>query len=228
MQPARIVSTQIIWTVVQLALLLLSIIIHEVSHGYAAYRLGDPTAKEAGRLSLNPLDHLDPFGSVVLPLLLLLAHAPVFGYAKPVPYNPYRLKDPKRDEVLVALAGPASNFLQALVAAVLFRIILTTATVESQVLSVVLIVLYMYASINVSLMLFNLIPLPPLDGSALLSIFIPKNKMYLYYKAQSYAMPILLVLFFLVPAVFHVDPLGNGLSTLVRTVTDFLLGVDFF
>ena len=103
--------------------LLISIVVHEVSHGYVAYLCGDPTAKEAGRLSLNPLAHLDPFGSVLLPLLLLFLGGPVFAYAKPVPYDPRYLRHRRRDELLVALSGPASNLVQALVGAGLWQLL---------------------------------------------------------------------------------------------------------
>ena len=116
-------SNQRIFMIVgSVALVMLSAIVHEVAHGWVAYKLGDPTAKQAGRLTLNPLAHLDPVGSVLLPLLMAWIGGPVFAFAKPVPYNPYNLRNPRRDEVLVALAGPASNLLQALVGAVAFRL----------------------------------------------------------------------------------------------------------
>ena len=112
----------LIMTAITVLLLMVSAIIHEVAHGWVAHLCGDDTAREAGRLSLNPARHLDPFGSVVLPLLMALVGGVVFAYAKPVPYNPRRLKNPRRDEVLVALAGPASNLIQASVGALLFRL----------------------------------------------------------------------------------------------------------
>ena len=113
----------IITAAISVALLMFSAMVHEVAHGWVAYKLGDPTAKNAGRLTLNPKAHLDPFGSIVLPLIMVLLKGPVFAYAKPVPYNPRNLRHPDRDEVLVAIAGPASNILQALIGALLFDIL---------------------------------------------------------------------------------------------------------
>ena len=107
--------------VITVAIVMWAATLHEVAHGYTAYLCGDSTAKDEGRLSLNPLRHLDPFGSVVLPLVMVLLGGPVFGYAKPVPYNPWRLRHRRRDEVLVALSGPASNLVQAAVGALVFR-----------------------------------------------------------------------------------------------------------
>ena len=162
--------------VLTVALLLVAAIIHEVAHGYVAHLCGDDTAKEAGRLTLNPARHLEPFGSVVLPIIMAIAGGFVFSYAKPVPYNPYRLKNRRRDEVLVALAGPASNLLQAVVGALCFNG--TWALVEASnelyfsgpvVLGLtgmqwLLTALSTYVWVNLMLAFFNLIPLPPLDG----------------------------------------------------------------
>ena len=114
--------------VISVVLVMFSVVLHEIAHGWAAYRLGNPTAKQAGRLTLNPLLHLDPFGSVLLPLMLAIVGGPVFAFAKPVPYNPRNLRHPVRDEVLVALAGPLCNLLQALVGALLFRVLYSTWT----------------------------------------------------------------------------------------------------
>ena len=97
-----------------------AIVFHEVMHGYAAYRLGDPTAKRAGRLSLNPLKHIDPFGTVLMPLMLMIMNMPVFGYAKPVPYNPSYFKDPRKGDLIVGLAGPSANLVMAILGAVVY------------------------------------------------------------------------------------------------------------
>ena len=114
---------RILIVLIELACIVFSIMVHEISHGYAAYRLGDPTAKRAGRLSLNPAKHLDPVGSVLLPLIMSFIGGPIFAYAKPVPYNPMYFKDRKRGELIVAFAGPASNLAQALVGAAICCIV---------------------------------------------------------------------------------------------------------
>lgn len=136
-------------------------------HGVAADKLGDPTARYAGRLTLNPIKHLDPFGSVMLPVILALTHSPIlFGWAKPVPYNPYNLtKSPKWGEAIVAGAGPASNFAIALIAAVFVRANFFSSELDS--------VLFLIVVINIMLGIFNLIPIPPLDGSKVLSALLP-------------------------------------------------------
>jgi len=153
----------------QIAILIVSIVIHEVSHGYMAYALGDPTAKEYGRLTLNPLKHLDIFGSLFLPFLLIISHSPVvLGWAKPVPYNPNLLyKDYKYGPLKVALAGPGSN----LVVAGFFGLILRFgADFLSQPISLIFGYIVL---INCLLAVFNLIPIPPLDGSKILITFLP-------------------------------------------------------
>jgi Zn-dependent protease len=157
-------------TIFSLLVLVFSVVVHEISHGTAAYYLGDSTAKDAGRLTLNPLAHLDLFGSVLLPLLLLLFTAgkgPVLGWAKPVPINPYNFKNPRWDNVKVALAGPGSN----LVLAVFFGLVIRFLPLPlSLMMAFAIIVL-----VNLLLALFNLVPLPPLDGSYLLFGFLPEK-----------------------------------------------------
>ncbi len=150
-----------------LVILVVSVILHEVAHGYMANWLGDPTARLQGRLTLNPLVHIDPMGSIILPALLVFTHSPLLiGYAKPVPYNPYNLKG-KYDEALVAGAGPATNILLALLFSVLIRFGGVAATPE--MLSAFSTIVY----INMMLALFNLIPIPPLDGSKVLAAILP-------------------------------------------------------
>lgn len=150
-----------------LLVLIFSVILHEVAHGYMANYLGDPTARLAGRLTLNPLSHIDPVGTVALPLLLLIsqgfaANSMLIGYAKPVPYNPYNLKG-KWAETLVAAAGPGTNILLAVIFAVLIRTASVAMTTE--MLTAFATIVY----VNLLLALFNLIPIPPLDGSKVLS-----------------------------------------------------------
>ena len=211
--------------VISVVLVMFSVVLHEIAHGWAAYRLGDPTAKQAGRLTLNPLVHLDPFGSVLLPLMLAIAGGPVFAFAKPVPYNPRNLRHPVRDEVLVALAGPLCNLLQALVGALLFRVLYSTWTGDLGVSYYVLSGLTSYIYVNLTLMFFNLIPLPPLDGSAIVSPLLKGDARVAYYKVQRYAMPILLILLWVLPYVLRFDPLGVYLNATAGNLYNVLLGV---
>lgn len=154
---------------VMIIVLILSVVLHEVAHGYAAWKLGDPTAKLQGRLSLNPIVHIDPLMSVIVPGMLILSGSPfLFGAAKPVPYNPYNLTDQKYGEAKVAAAGPAVNLLIAAVFGLLIRfaeVLTLSETFVSLAFSIIV--------LNIFLALFNLLPIPPLDGSKILPILLP-------------------------------------------------------
>jgi len=159
-----------------IAVLIVSIIIHEMAHGYAANALGDPTARLAGRLSPNPLVHLDPLGSVVIPALLLFSNAGIlFGWAKPVPYNPYNLTNKKYGEALVAAAGPAVNILLAFIFAMLIRSA-DLLGIPSTSIGLFSYIVY----INLLLAMFNMLPFPPLDGSKILLALLPFNAQQKY------------------------------------------------
>lgn len=148
--------------------LIFSIIVHEVSHGFVAEMLGDPTARLAGRLTLNPIPHIDPIGSILIPAILVLSHSGfMFGWAKPVPYNPYNLKNQKWGEAMVAAAGPGVNILLAIVFGMLVRF--GTGTFPLAFVELAGVVVF----INIMLAFFNLIPIPPLDGSKLLKAILP-------------------------------------------------------
>lgn len=156
-------------TFLSFVILILSIIVHEVAHGYAANALGDPTARLAGRLTMNPLPHIDPMGSVILPALLVFTNSPVlFGWAKPVPYNPYNLTNQRWGEAFVAIAGSATNILLA----VIFGLIVRFAPAVGFD-AVMLLVAAKIAFVNLFLGLFNLIPFPPLDGFTTLRATLP-------------------------------------------------------
>ncbi|OGZ62377.1 MAG: hypothetical protein A3C58_02980 [Candidatus Staskawiczbacteria bacterium RIFCSPHIGHO2_02_FULL_34_10] len=159
-----------------LIILLFSVIIHELSHGYIANSLGDPTAKYAGRLTLNPLPHLDLFGSIMLPALLFISTggAFVFGWAKPVPINPYNLKDQKWGSLKVAIAGPISNIALAVFFGLLIRFIPQEFFLTSYGFGLKE-VFFLVVRVNIMLAVFNLIPIPPLDGSWILFKFFPQN-----------------------------------------------------
>jgi Zn-dependent protease len=159
--------------VFEIVVLLFSAILHEVAHGYMAERLGDDTARRAGRLTLNPLVHLDPFGSILMPLFLLWATSGKFFFAaaKPVPYNPNNLRDPRKGSALIAVAGPATNFLLAIVFGIVLRIGIFVGASDTFV-SLIALVVY----INIILGIFNLIPIPPLDGSRILFAALPQTQ----------------------------------------------------
>lgn len=196
------------FVLLQLAALLIGLVVHESAHAFVAYLLGDRTAREQGRISLNPLNHIDPFGTVALPLLMLLAGGPVFAFAKPVPVYLGNLRHPKRDEVLVSLAGPASNLLLAVLAALIMRGVGTAdATAGMGEVAPGHLVYFLYIAIfmNLSLCFFNLIPLPPLDGSSILVPFLRGRALEQYYKVQRYFMPILLTVLYLLPMVLNID-----------------------
>lgn len=186
-----------------------ALVLHEVAHGYAAYKLGDPTAKRSGRLSLNPIKHIDPFGTVILPLMLMIMNWPIFGYAKPVPYNPSYFKDPRKGDVIVGLAGPAANLAMALLGSGLAWALIYVApgAFENELF------VYFYAwflpmfvLINLYLMFFNLLPIPPLDGSSIFAMLIPRKYLPKYYQVQQYAFPIFMIAVVVLPYVIGINP----------------------
>jgi Zn-dependent protease len=176
--------------------LVAAIILHELSHGVVALWFGDDTAKRAGRLTLNPIPHLDLFGSIILPAFGALTGLPVIGWAKPVPVNPNRLRHPRRDILLVSLAGPTTNFLLMALAAIATRSLLRNDGVIGFDLgdgaSTTLITLvFSFAVVNLFLGLFNLLPIPPLDGSALLERLLPRTWLPHWYRFRPYGILIL-------------------------------------
>ena len=213
---------------VTVALVMFSAMVHEVAHGFVAHLCGDDTAKEAGRLTLDPRAHLDPLGSVVLPLMMALLGGPVFAFALPVPYNPYRLRKPRRDELLVALAGPASNLLQALLGTAAFGALLAgglgSAAFADGPAWWLLDALLTYVYVNLVLCFFNLIPLPPLDGSKVILYFLKGEARQKYYELQNYSMAILLAALYLLPGLLRVDPLGAYLGATAGRLYGALIG----
>ena len=203
-----------------------AIVFHEVAHGFAAYKLGDPTAKSQGRLSLNPLKHLDPFGTVIMPALLMLMNMPVFGYAKPVPYNPRYFKDPQKGDLIVGLAGPAANLIMAAIAALVAWVLSPFAVnLASQVeLFAYFYFLYLplFGLINLFLMFFNLLPIPPLDGSSIFAFILPKKYLPQYYRIQQYALPIFMLVIIVVPYVFKINPIGIYLDATAYNLAGLL------
>ena len=205
-------NSQLIQLLVSVPAVLLCLSVHEACHGYMAYALGDPTAKHAGRLTLDPIRHLDPIGTICL----LFFHV---GWAKPVPVNPGNFKHPRRDIALVSLAGPVSNFLLALVALFLYY---PLRLVESSIVMTIALMLYMVAVISIGLGVFNLIPVPPLDGSKILLSFLPRKyewKFAQYQQFIQFGLLILLVLGVLnTPIRFFVNIIYQGLASIVLAV----------
>lgn len=213
-----------IQTILWLLLLLPSITFHEYMHGWAAYKLGDPTAKNAGRLTLNPLKHIDPFGTVLLPLLLAMAGGPIFGYAKPVPVNPRYFKDIRKGDLITGVAGPAANLALALLGAVAVRAAEFFSPTLSGGWTWVYLVGALLVRTNLVLMFFNLIPLPPLDGSSIVPMFLSDKALNWWYGVQRYSFGVLLVLMWGVPALTGWSPLSVYFDYTVGPMMDLLLG----
>lgn len=195
-----------------IVILLFSVILHEVAHGLVADELGDPTARFAGRLTLNPIPHIDLFGSILLPAILLAVNSPfIFGAAKPVPVNYGNLRNFKRDMILVALAGPLTNFILAVAAAIVYRALPNISIDGREMLLQVMM-------LNLVLGVFNLIPIPPLDGSKVLASilgFVDRNLMYWMLELERFGF--LLIFVFLFTGLFQVVliPIVLGLARLL-------------
>ncbi|MBI4087014.1 site-2 protease family protein [Candidatus Kaiserbacteria bacterium] len=213
-------------SILVIAALILSIIAHEVAHGYVANWLGDPTARFAGRLTLNPIPHIDLIGSIVVPGLLYLSGAGVmFGWAKPVPYNPYNLRDRKWGEALVAAAGPGTNLFIAVVFGLILRFGMSGVDSVFGLDAYAVIASVVYS--NIVLAFFNLIPIPPLDGSKVLTAFLPIrgqmrfHELSLQVQQFGFFGPFLFI--FLVIRVFQ-----EPFSQLINTIFSLITGISFF
>ena len=211
-----------IWSLISILCFIPAIVIHEVSHGFVANKMGDPTARYQGRLSLNPLKHIDPFGTVLLPVMLALLGLPVFGYAKPVPYNPNNFKDVKKGELLTGLAGPASNLIMALASALIATLLLLIVPEVNEALNWTYNILFYFALINLYLMFFNLIPIPPLDGSSIIAVFLSRKALQTYYQIQQYSLPILMIILVVLPMVLHFNPLGVYMNVTAGNIAQLL------
>jgi len=202
---------------VQLLVFLFAITIHESAHAAAADRLGDPTARRLGRISLNPLRHIDLIGTVIFPIVLALSGAPAFGWAKPVPVDITKLRNPRRDHMLVAVAGPASNLLLALLSAAGYYLVVASATwyhragsaVPMTYLEPMGFLVGSSAIVNTYLALFNMIPLHPLDGGAVLAGLLPDRMIAGYARVQSFGFIALFVLFMSGALNFFLNPVAG-------------------
>ena len=196
-----------------IAVLIMSVVIHEVSHGFSANALGDPTARLQGRLTLNPFKHLDPMGSIVVPAITYLIGGFIFGWAKPVPYNPYNLKNQKWGPGAVAAAGPLANILIAVIFGLMIRFGAANDFIPNAFLEIVTLIVF----INIVLAVFNLVPIPPLDGSKVLFSFLPYRWRHIQIFLEQYGFFILLIFIFffwsiILPVVFGLFRLITGLG----------------
>lgn len=202
-------------TIFLVAVIIFSAVVHEVMHGVAADRLGDPTARLAGRLTLNPFPHLDLFGSILLPLTLALAHSPIFfGYAKPVPYNPYNLRPGRFSEAIVAGAGPLSNLVIALIGGLIIRSGLAAGATD---------IVFLIVVVNVMLAFFNMIPVPPLDGSKVLESLLPHGlaEGYSRFRSSMEGNPLAGMLI----VVLFIYMLGGVFSSFIYSIASALAGL---
>jgi Zn-dependent protease len=172
-------------------ILLFSVIIHEIAHGAMAYHLGDSTAKNEGRLTLNPINHLDFFGSILLPLILVLLRSPfLIGWAKPVPVNPYNLRNPKKDMAKIAVAGPAINF----IITIFFALLIQLFNLSESFLLIFSLIIF----INILLAVFNLLPIPPLDGSKIFFSFLPQKFEYIQVWMEQFSIFLFIIFLFFI------------------------------
>ena len=212
-------------TILQLALefviIFPAIVLHEVSHGYVAYLLGDPTAKLRGRLTLNPIAHVDPVGTVILPLILLFGSGGrfFFGWAKPVPFDPRNFKDERMGMLLTGIAGPVTNILLAVVAGLLSRAFPLSPNFTFGQFQSIGDVLLFFAYANLVLAFFNLIPIPPLDGSRVVQRFLPDTLRNAYHSLERYGFLIIIALSWIAPGL-----LAGYLSVTVLPVLGFITG----
>ena len=205
---------------ISLIILIYSAILHEIAHGFVAERLGDPTARLMGRLTLNPKNHIDPIMSIALPLILILSGSPViFGAAKPVPVDPFNFREPKKDMALVSLAGPGTNLLIAVTFALICRLLFPSLSLDViRSTGLLGFILGTVVYINILLAIFNLIPIPPLDGSKIFALILPDKEAAVYLSIGSIG---IFIIFFLL-----LFPIGGfSLVSLISSLLTFSLHI---
>ncbi|MGZ8284529.1 MAG: site-2 protease family protein [Allosphingosinicella sp.] len=200
--------------------LVIAIVLHEISHGWVANAFGDPTAREQGRLSLNPVRHVDPVGTVVLPLVLAVSGAPVFGWAKPVPVVAQRMRNPRLHMMIVALAGPGMNLLLAMLGGIALALVRMAQPPEALWSLFLVLNLLNFIAINLFLAVFNLLPLPPFDGGHVVEGLLPRPLALHYAKLARFGFPLLIFLLLILPMLV---PQANVVERVVRPPVEWLL-----
>lgn len=223
------------WVIVlRVVVVLGAITVHEAAHAWSADRLGDPTGRHAGRMTLNPVPHIDPVGTLLVPILLAVTTGTTFGWAKPVPVNPHNFRHRRIGMMLSALAGPGSNLLAATVLGVVWQLSLVAAGAAgngaldqagqaSPAVSLLLEFLLVAASINVFLAIFNLIPIPPLDGSRVVPVFLPEGLARSWDELERYGFLFFFLIVFVVPSAVGFSPVGLVFTYVAQPLTRFLL-----
>ncbi len=208
---------KIILIIIQFAVVLFAISIHESAHAWMAYRFGDPTARDQGRITLNPIYHIDLIGTIIFPLILAFIGAPVFGWAKPVMVNPYNLRNPRRANIYISAAGPVSNIITALAGIIIFLILKSIGLFSgggSFGLELVVYIFFFLIIINIYLAIFNLIPVPPLDGSGILEGVLKGEALASYEKIKPFGFIILLLILY-----------TGVLNKIADPIISFVLGI---
>jgi Zn-dependent protease len=205
--------------IIQFVVVLFAISIHESSHAWMADKFGDPTARNQGRITLNPIAHIDPIGTIIFPLLLAIVGAPVFGWAKPVMVNPYNLRDPRRANIFISAAGPVSNLMAAGGGIMIFLILrnlgLFSSSAQGNLMVLIYIFLYLII-INIYLAIFNLIPIPPLDGSGILEGMLKGEALYNYQKIKPYGFILLILIIYAGVLDFIANPIISFVLNILR------------
>jgi Zn-dependent protease len=216
MAPDNIVFQVATWLIP----LIVAIVLHEISHGWVANAFGDPTARDLGRLSPNPIRHVDPIGTVVLPLALAVSGAPVFGWAKPVPVVAQRMRNPRVHMMIVALAGPGMNLLLAMLAGIVLALVRPDGPPTGTGERFLLLNLFNFIAINLFLAIFNLLPLPPFDGGHVVEGLLPRRLAHHYSKLARFGFPLLIFLLLILPMLV---PQANIVERVVRPPVEWLL-----